>query len=81
MTLPLAAVDLVDTDRLPELLIGLGFDAVAIAALAVLTYRRSRSRAISVFALVIVFWITMGFMTDSLVAYFRDELVPIIAGI
>ena len=32
-------------------------------------------------AIVIVFWITMGFMTDSLVAFFRDELVPIIAGI
>lgn len=54
MTAQLAAIDLIDSDRLPELLIGLGFDAVAIAALALLTYRRSRARAVSVFALVIV---------------------------
>ncbi len=54
MTIALAAIDVIDTDRLPELLIGLSFDAFAISALALLTYRRSRSRAISVFALVIV---------------------------
>lgn len=54
MTTQLAAIDLINMDRLPELLIGLAFDSVAIAALALLTYRRSRSRAISVFALVIV---------------------------
>lgn len=27
-----------------------------------------------------VFWITMGFMTDTLVAYFRNELIPLVAG-
>lgn len=54
MTVPLSAIDFIDGERLPELLIGLAFDAVAIASLAMLTYRRSRSRAISVFALVIV---------------------------
>lgn len=31
-------------------------------------------------AIVIVFWATMNFMSDTLVAYFRDTLVPIIAG-
>lgn len=32
-------------------------------------------------AIVVIFWITMGFMTQSLVSFFQDELVPIIAGI
>ncbi len=27
-----------------------------------------------------VFWLTMGFMTQTLVAFFQDHLVPIIAG-
>lgn len=31
-------------------------------------------------AIVIVFWATMNFMSDTLVAFFRDTLVPIIAG-
>ncbi len=31
-------------------------------------------------AILIVFWMSMGFMTDTLVAFFRDTLVPIIAG-
>jgi flagellar biosynthetic protein FliQ len=31
-------------------------------------------------AIVAIFWITMGFMTQSLVSYFRDTLAPIIAG-
>ena len=31
-------------------------------------------------AIVGVFWITMGFMSETLVSYFRDSLVPIIAG-
>jgi hypothetical protein len=54
MKFQLAAIDLIDLDRLPELLIGLSVDLIAIALLALMTYRRSRSRAISVFALVIV---------------------------
>lgn len=54
MMVTLGAIELVDPERLAELLLGLGFDAVAIASLALLTYRRSRSKAISVFALVIV---------------------------
>lgn len=48
------AIDIVDSTRLPEFLLGLGFNAIAISLLALLTYRRSRSRAISVFALVVV---------------------------
>ncbi len=48
------AIDIVDGTRLPEFLLGLGFNAIAISFLALLTYRRARSRAISVFALVIV---------------------------
>jgi flagellar biosynthetic protein FliQ len=31
-------------------------------------------------AIVAVFWVTMGFMTDTLVRFFQDELLPIIAG-
>jgi len=27
-----------------------------------------------------VFWMTMGFMTQALVSYFRDTLAPMIAG-
>ncbi|NCO85930.1 MAG: flagellar biosynthetic protein FliQ [Rhodobacterales bacterium] len=32
-------------------------------------------------AILLVFWMTMGFMTETLVSYFRDTLVPIIAGV
>jgi len=32
-------------------------------------------------AILVVFWMTMGFMTETLVAFFRDTLVPLIAGI
>ena len=53
MNLPLA-IDLIDVERLPGFLLGLGFNAVAISALATLTYRRSQSRAVSVFAMVVV---------------------------
>lgn len=31
-------------------------------------------------AILLVFWVTMGFMTQTLVSYFQDTLVPIIAG-
>ncbi|MBV2359334.1 flagellar biosynthetic protein FliQ [Thalassococcus sp. CAU 1522] len=31
-------------------------------------------------AIVAVFWISMSFMTETLVAYFQDHLIPIIAG-
>lgn len=31
-------------------------------------------------AIVGVFWITMGFMTETLVSFFQNTLVPIIAG-
>jgi flagellar biosynthetic protein FliQ len=31
-------------------------------------------------AIIAVFWATMGFMTESLTAFFRDALIPIIAG-
>ena len=50
----LFAIDVVDADRLPEFLIGLGFNAIAISALAMLTYRRAKSRATYVFTLVVV---------------------------
>jgi hypothetical protein len=49
-----AAIDIVDTARLPEFAVGLAFNAIAIAALATLTYRRARSRATYVFTLVVV---------------------------
>lgn len=31
-------------------------------------------------AIAVVFWISMGFMTDTLVSYFRDVIAPVIAG-
>ena len=31
-------------------------------------------------AIVAVFWVSMGFMSETLVSYFRDTLAPIIAG-
>nr|WP_090208059.1 flagellar biosynthetic protein FliQ [Yoonia litorea] len=31
-------------------------------------------------AIVLVFWASMGFMTQTLVALFRDVLMPIVAG-
>jgi flagellar biosynthetic protein FliQ len=31
-------------------------------------------------AIVVVFWASMGFMTQSLTSYFADTLIPIIAG-
>lgn len=32
-------------------------------------------------AILAVFWVTMGFMTDSLAAFFTDRLIPLIAGV
>lgn len=32
-------------------------------------------------AIVAVFWMTMGFMTETLVGFFQTTLVPIIAGV
>lgn len=56
------ATDFVDGARLPNLLLGLLFDLTAIATLAWLTVRRSRSRAVYVFTLVavnvVVFFVT-----------------------
>lgn len=31
-------------------------------------------------AIVVVFWASMGFMTQTLISYFTDTLVPLIAG-
>lgn len=31
-------------------------------------------------AIVLVFWLSMGFMTQTLVAFFQDRIVPLIAG-
>ncbi|MEQ8900947.1 MAG: flagellar biosynthetic protein FliQ [Roseovarius sp.] len=31
-------------------------------------------------AIIVVFWLTMGFMTQTLVAFFQDRLVPLITG-
>ncbi|PYE84580.1 flagellar biosynthetic protein FliQ [Pseudoroseicyclus aestuarii] len=32
-------------------------------------------------AIAAVYWVTMGFMTESLVSYFQDTLLPRIAGV
>lgn len=31
-------------------------------------------------AIIVMFWITMGFMTQTLVTFFQDRLIPIITG-
>ena len=31
-------------------------------------------------AILAVFWMSMGFMTETLVSYFQNTLIPIIAG-
>ena len=31
-------------------------------------------------AIVIIFWVTMNFMTDTLVDFFQNDLIPIVAG-
>ncbi|EPX82618.1 flagellar biosynthetic protein FliQ [Salipiger mucosus] len=31
-------------------------------------------------AIVVVFWLSMSFMTETLVGFFRDRIVPMIAG-
>ena len=31
-------------------------------------------------AIVVVFWISMGFMTQTLVAFFQDRIIPLIIG-
>jgi flagellar biosynthetic protein FliQ len=31
-------------------------------------------------AILAVFWVSMGFMTETLTSYFQDQLVPLIAG-
>lgn len=31
-------------------------------------------------AIVVVFWMSMGFMTQSLVAFFQDRIIPLIIG-
>lgn len=50
----LAAIEIIDTERLLEMSIGMLFDGIAITSIALLTIRRARSRAINVFTLVIV---------------------------
>ena len=32
-------------------------------------------------AIVVVFWVSMGFMTQTLVAFFQDRLIPLITGV
>ncbi len=32
-------------------------------------------------AILIVFWASMGFMTQSLTSYFTDQLIPVMAGL
>lgn len=32
-------------------------------------------------AIVVVFWMTMGFMTQTLVAFFNGHVIPLIAGV
>ena len=68
MSLPILAVALV-----AGLVIGLA-QALTSVQEATLTFVPKLA------AIVAVFWATMGFMTETLVSYFRDTLAPIIAG-
>ncbi|KAA2315571.1 flagellar biosynthetic protein FliQ [Pseudooceanicola sediminis] len=31
-------------------------------------------------AIVVVFWLSMGFMTQTLVSFFQDQLIPLVIG-
>lgn len=31
-------------------------------------------------AIVVVFWLTMGFMSDTLVAFFQNRIIPLVIG-
>lgn len=31
-------------------------------------------------AIVVVFWVSMGFMTQTLVSFFQDQIIPLIVG-
>ena len=31
-------------------------------------------------AMLVVFWVSMSFMSETLVSFFRDQLIPMIAG-
>jgi flagellar biosynthetic protein FliQ len=33
-----------------------------------------------VLAMMIVFWATMGFMTETMMSFFQDRIIPLIAG-
>lgn len=50
----LAAIEIINTDRLPDLLLGMVFDAISVGALAMLILRRSSARATQVFSIVVV---------------------------
>ncbi len=50
----LAAIEVINTDRLGEFLVGLTFNCIAISILGVLTFRRARSQAAHVFTVVVV---------------------------
>lgn len=32
-------------------------------------------------AIVIVFWMSMGFMTETLTSFFKDQIIPLIGGL
>lgn len=65
----LLAIDVIDSTRLPEFVLGLVFNTIAISALALLTLRRAHARAVSIFALVVVntvvFFVTYLMVTAS----------------
>ena len=65
----------------PVMIIGL-LVGVAIGILQALTQIQEMTLTFvpKMAAIVGVFWISMGFMTETLVGFFRDTLMPVIAG-
>lgn len=50
----LAAIQFVDTSRLPALLLGMAFDATSVGALSLLILRRSKAHSTQIFSIVVI---------------------------
>ena len=69
----LVAIPILSVALLTGLLVGL-FQALTSVQEMTLTFVPKLG------AIVVVFWLTMGFMTETIVSFFQSTLIPIIAG-